>query len=442
MILMPVITSGCKRIVNYKDTDQISNRIVGGRDASIEQIPWMASLYVKNMGHCGATIIDERWILTAAHCLRPNVNKNDITVRIGSSDKLRGGRLLGVKAVYIHPEFNHIVMQSLQSISNDIALIELKTSIKYDMSSANRVCLPINAGLIDMYGFKALLSGWGRTDGNRPTNTLRKAIYDTIPNRECHLKTEKIICVNAIHNMACSGDSGSPLIRYQGCNAVLMGVYSSSRNFTGQACGPKHMVFVRVANHMPWIERYIGYKHQSKESTGSVGTSSVMPVITSGCKRIVNYEDTDQTSNRIVGGMDASIAEIPWMASLTIDKYKNVGYCGATIIDERWILTAAHCLHPRPHSPDYISNDMALIELKTSIKFDMSYANQVCLPTNVGLIDMYGFQALLSGWGRTDGDRPTNTLKKTLYKTIPNRQCDLKTEKIICINATHNMACD
>ncbi|CAG2103724.1 unnamed protein product, partial [Medioppia subpectinata] len=239
---MAIQNNECKSIVNYGDRDQISDRIVGGMDASIAEIPWMASLTVKNKGYCGATIIDERWILTAAHCLYPNVNKNDIIVRIGSNNKL-SGRPLAVKEAHINPKFI-----TNGYLINDIALIELTTSIKYDMSYANQVCLPINATLNDSHTMLTMFSGWGQisTDGKQPTNTLMK-----------------------------TGDSGSPLVVYQGCNAVLMGVYSYGQSHsTGHICGPKLMIFVRVAKHMPWIQQLIDNKQQSSGSEGTTNSQN------------------------------------------------------------------------------------------------------------------------------------------------------------------------
>lgn len=42
---------------------------------------------------------------------------------------------------------------------------------------------------------------------------------------------------------------------------------------------------------------------------------------------------------RIVGGIDAKIEKYPWQVALMGDSY----LCGAIIINENWMLTAAHC---------------------------------------------------------------------------------------------------
>ena len=47
---------------------QLDGRIVGGFPIDIKQVPWQASLQRNGNHSCGASIISENWLLTAAHC--------------------------------------------------------------------------------------------------------------------------------------------------------------------------------------------------------------------------------------------------------------------------------------------------------------------------------------------------------------------------------------
>lgn len=46
--------------------------------------------------------------------------------------------------------------------------------------------------------------------------------------------------------------------------------------------------------------------------------------------------------NRIVGGQETQVNEYVWM---TVLKYGDRFYCGASVINNKYLLTAAHCVN-------------------------------------------------------------------------------------------------
>uniref|UniRef100_A0A8B9CC70 Peptidase S1 domain-containing protein n=1 Tax=Anser brachyrhynchus TaxID=132585 RepID=A0A8B9CC70_9AVES len=76
-----------------------SLRIVGGlSSAETGDWPWQASLQYNNIHRCGATLISNTWLVSAAHCFRDHktvcfskgmpANRSHLTAKKVNSDKL------------------------------------------------------------------------------------------------------------------------------------------------------------------------------------------------------------------------------------------------------------------------------------------------------------------------------------------------------------------
>ena len=75
-------------------------RIVGGTQAQKDSWPWQAMLVGAGGGsqYCGGSLIDENWVLTAAHCVS-DITPNQIAVRFVVLPNLRSVRCLHVRGL-------------------------------------------------------------------------------------------------------------------------------------------------------------------------------------------------------------------------------------------------------------------------------------------------------------------------------------------------------
>ncbi|VDI26252.1 Hypothetical predicted protein [Mytilus galloprovincialis] len=99
-----------------------SSKIVGGSDADISEYPWQVSLQLRNSGSwyhiCGGSIINNKWVVTAAHCVDGSAT-NNLRIAAGTtqlSDTSRTVRTLS--RVIMHPSYSG----SAAGYPNDIAL--------------------------------------------------------------------------------------------------------------------------------------------------------------------------------------------------------------------------------------------------------------------------------------------------------------------------------
>lgn len=222
-------------------------RIVGGSDATLGQFPYQVSLRVsaENRHLCGASLINNRWCLSAAHCTVHHI-PSELNIVVGSILVSSGGVSHTLVRIVNHPNWTS------RTIANDVSLMKTTTVIVF---TAN--IQPIALGSAQVGGgVNSIVTGWGRIaeDGPLPDN-LQNLTTRTLNNLECKsyfgaananlIFDHKICALTRIGEGTCNMDSGGPLA----LDGAVIGIVSWG---LGCAAGTPD-VYDRVSYFRTWI---------------------------------------------------------------------------------------------------------------------------------------------------------------------------------------------
>nr|XP_033784785.1 prothrombin isoform X2 [Geotrypetes seraphini] len=213
----------------------IPGRIVKGEDAEPGSAPWQVMLFKKSPQEllCGGSLISDRWVVTASHCvLYPPWDKNyttdDIVVRIGKHVRTKYERavekIVQLKRIIVHPKYNW-----KENLDRDIALMQLVKPVPFS-DYIHPVCLPTKTIVQKLMqaGHKGRVSGWGNlqetwSSGSKNLPTVLQRINLPIVTQEiCRDSTKIKVTDNMFcagykpddkeRGDACEGDSGGPFV--------------------------------------------------------------------------------------------------------------------------------------------------------------------------------------------------------------------------------------
>ncbi|ESN95801.1 hypothetical protein HELRODRAFT_155168 [Helobdella robusta] len=235
-----------------------SPSIVGGIEARPNEFPWQVSLQSKSGFHyCGGSVINSKWVLTAAHCVVGKFPAGNVVVA-GLHKKISEPNAPTVKSYEIEKYVIHEKYTSVVT-GSDIALIKIKGEMKLD-TNVGAVCAP--EGMDQYAHLKTAVSGWGSLapGSSAKVDGLRYTTVNITTNVYCSEKypqykiTPDMICASDNRNSAerdsCQGDSGGPLVRKERDGTFrLVGVVS-----WGIGCASKYPgVYARVTYFEDWI---------------------------------------------------------------------------------------------------------------------------------------------------------------------------------------------
>lgn len=254
-----------------------TGRILGGKNAKLGEIPW--HLLIKEPRRGGASLINDRWAVTAAHVVE-DVEETSLRLYGGLIDGRTADRLSDVvvvdsERIIIHPDYVKGI-EDRTSFDNDIALIRFSTRVNLGPNLIP-ICLPeVKRSWVE--NELGTVSGWGKTevqikkeDATRFVTSaqLKYAHIGVKPLSECEdtpltstkkrmLFTNNMFCAGADGKDSCQKDSGGPFVLpmlaegrepYYLTGIVSWGPPCEERQYKGY--------YTKVENYVDWIKKTI-----------------------------------------------------------------------------------------------------------------------------------------------------------------------------------------
>lgn len=244
---------------------RVDGRIVGGEATTISEHPHQVAITRKsrlaagnNNVWCGGTIVAQRWVLTAAHCLFASdgqrIPDSDFVVKIGATHLVNDSTWRPIERAVVHDCYKE---QSGKD-PYDIAMMRLSIN-----AAASRIIALASPSTPVPPTTDVVVTGWGKIVQGGPSSAeLREVTVKVVSKATCTADkqsyepyvTDTMICAGLAEGGkdSCNGDSGGPMVLDRNGSKILVGVVS-----WGQGCAQQQWygVYTRVGSYRPWISK-------------------------------------------------------------------------------------------------------------------------------------------------------------------------------------------
>lgn len=232
-------------------------RIIGGNPVSIMDNPWQVGILSARVPNnqvaqfCGGSIINARWVVTAAHCVDRGTTAKQINVLTGTDLLEKGGTRVTVRTIIVHD-----MWKKTKNLNDfDIALIETDGDLGNGAVAGDTTTSEHPTSL------QVRITGWGRTSktSSLGSKTLQGIEVPYVTRATCNRFesydgeiTDNMICAGLQKGGvdSCQGDSGGPATATIDGTRRLVGIVSWGE---GCALQDKYGVYTNVSKFRQWV---------------------------------------------------------------------------------------------------------------------------------------------------------------------------------------------